>query len=243
MKWSKQTVVLLVVTGFVRFHSSPFVSRCPPPPNRREPFNPVSVISCKTGGGSRRSFAFSRSTFTKVSLKTGAIVWGNVSVYVEQKKNKRKGGISKEIMAQFVNGLFFFPGYFLCHCCFTCRLRVEWHNLGLCYFFPFTHTHTQTHTDTHTHTLKRTVGKNRVIIKSLMNELNAVREAWKEEEGRVEINVAQSKLGLPLLHNSRLQKAANHERQMRPEIHKSSINRSKGSEGRPSVGPFNTKHL
>ena len=73
------------------------------------------------------------------------------------------------------------------HSSFTCLLGVEWHNLGLFYDVFVSHTHSH---------------KNRVIIESLMNELNAVREAWKREKGRVEINVAQSKLGLPLLHNS-----------------------------------------
>lgn len=52
------------------------------------------------------------------------------------------------------------------HCCFTCLLRVEWHNLGLFYDTP-------PHTHAHTHSQK----KNIVIIESLMNELNAVREA------------------------------------------------------------------
>lgn len=75
------------------------------------------------------------------------------------------------------------------HCCFPCLLRGIIWVYFMILFPPRTHTHTHSQ-------------KNRVIIESLMNELNAVREAWKREKGRVEINVAQSKLGLPLLHNS-----------------------------------------
>lgn len=43
-----------------------------------------------------------------------------------------------------VNGFFSeFP-----HCCFTCLLRVEWHNLGLFYdFFPRTHTQSEEQSD------------------------------------------------------------------------------------------------
>lgn len=66
---------------------------------------------------------------------------------------------------------------------------------------------TSTHTRTHTHWASQ---KSRVIIESLMNEQNAVREAWKRRGAgrrRVEISAAQSKLALPLLHKSGLQKA------------------------------------
>lgn len=82
-------------------------------------------------------------------------------------------------------------------------LRVVWHDWALFYDPPTP----VPETSRHTHWASQ---KSRVIIESLMNEQNAVREAWKRRGAgrrRVEISAAQSKLALPLLHKSGLQKA------------------------------------